>query len=939
MVELFDKKRKIEGDSAVKKAPKPSRIFSPFRVLGNVTDSTPFAIGTLGSTFYAVTSTGRTFQIYDLATLHLLFVSQSQTKSKITCFATHHHYVFAAYGNEIGVYRRGRLEKTLTCETTGVITHLCYFGEYLVAGSTEGDLLVFKKSEGSKYPSELYSVLKAVNASVDGDIVGIVHPPTYLNKIAVATTTSVLIVNVRLGKVLFKSPQHQFGEENISCIECAPALDIVAVGTSTGDIFIFNLRKGTILGDKITTSGSESSFKVTSISFRTDGEPHLVAGLNNGDLYFHDLDKNSRVHILRNAHKESFGGVAKAQFLNGQPIVLTNGGDNHLKEFVFDPSLTSTNSSIITPPRHLRSRGGHSAPPVAITFPEEDRTHFILSASRDRSFWSFSLRKDAQAQEFSQRMHKSKDGKRQAGVIASLKEKFPEIIAVFSSEARTGDWENIITAHKDEPFARTWDSSTKRVGRNVLNTVDQGFCKAVCISQCGNFGLVGSSFGGIGVYNLQSGLLRKKYILHKQAVTGLAIDGMNRKMVSCGLDGIVGFYDFGKSKYLGKLQLDTPITSMVYHKQSDLIACTLDDLSIVVIDVTTQKVVRVLIGHSNRISGLDFSPDGRWIVSVGLDSTLRTWDLPTGGCIDGVVLPVVATSVKFSPLGDLIATTHVSGNGISLWTNRAQFKPVSTRHIEEEEFSTILLPNAAGDGGSTILDGALDEEQDKDEYALGKYDSKSQINESLITLSLGPRTKFTTLIHLDAIKQNNKPKEAIKKPEKAPFFLSLSGEAVGDRASVAEGLQHKEVQGSAKEDSRLLSLSEANGHSFESEFTKSLRSSAERNDYASFLEYLVKLSPATLDLEIRSLNSQPPYQEMTNFIRALIIGLKGNTNFELIETIFSLYFKVHGDIVHQTEESSDLRITLNEYTQVSQEMNEKMDEAVKYCSSVINFIL
>ncbi|KAG5417231.1 UTP21 [Candida metapsilosis] len=934
MVELLDKRRRVEG-TGPQKAPKPSRIFSPFRVLGNVTDSTPFAIGTLGSTFYAVTSTGRTFQIYDLATLHLLFVSQKQTKSKITCFATHHHYVFAAYGNEIGIFRRGRLEETLTCETTGVLTHLCYFGEYLVAGSTEGDLFVFKKSQGSKYPTELYSVIKAVNTSVDGTIVGIVHPPTYLNKIAVATSTSVLIVNVRSGKVLFRLPQHQFGDEVLSCIECAPALDIAAVGTTTGNVFIFNMRKGTILGDKIVTSGSESSSKVTSISFRTDGQSHLVASLNNGDLYFHDLEKNSRVHILRNAHKESFGGVAKAQFLNGQPIVLTNGGDNHLKEFVFDPSLTTTNSSIITPPRHLRSRGGHSAPPVAIAFPEEDKTHFLLSASRDRSFWSFSLRKDAQAQEFSQRLHKSKDGKRQAGVVGSLKEKFPEIIAVSSSEARTGDWENIITAHKDEPFARTWDSSTKRVGRNVLNTVDQGLCKSVCISQCGNFGLVGSSLGGIGVYNLQSGLLRKKYMLHKQAVTGLAIDGMNRKMVSTGLDGVVGFYDFGKSKYLGKLQLDAPITTMVYHKQSDLIACTLDDLSIVVIDVSTQKVVRVLIGHSNRISGLDFSPDGRWIVSVGLDSTLRTWDLPTGGCIDGVILPVVATSVKFSPIGDLIATTHVSGNGISLWTNRAQFKPVSTRHIEEDEFSTILLPNAAGDGGSTVLDGALDEEQDQDEYALGKYETKNQIDDSLITLSQGPRTKFSTLLHLDTIKQNNKPKAAVKKPEKAPFFLSLSGEAVGDRASVAEGVKHKDAHESTEENSRLLSLKEENGHAFESEFTKTLRSSAEAKDYDAFLSYLVGLPPATLDLEIRSLNAQPPYEEMTNFITALIVGLKSNSNFELIETIFSLYLKVHGDVVHQNDESSELRAAIAEYSQKSQEMSEKMDEAFKYCSNIL----
>ena len=90
-----------------------------------------------------------------------------------------------------------------------------------------------------------------------------------------------------------------------------------------------------------------------------------------------------------------------------------------------------------------------------------------------------------------------------------MREKFPEIISISSSYAREGDWENIITAHKDETFARTWDSRNKRVGRHLLNTIDGGIVKSVCVSQCGNFGLVGSSLGGIGSYNLQSGLLRK----------------------------------------------------------------------------------------------------------------------------------------------------------------------------------------------------------------------------------------------------------------------------------------------------------------------------------------------------------------------------------------------------------------------------------------------
>ncbi|EMG50921.1 UTP21 U3 small nucleolar RNA-associated protein 21 [Candida maltosa Xu316] len=934
---IIQKKRKTDDVSSVK-PPRPSKIFSPFRVLGNVTDSTPFAIGTLGSTFYAVTSVGRSFQIYDLATLHLLFVSQTQTPSKITCLTAHHHYVYAGYGNQIGIYKRGRLEHTLTCETNGNINQLLVFGEYFIATCSKGDIFVFKKTEGKKYATELYTTIRVVNSDIEGEIVGLLHPPTYLNKIVVATSNSIFIINVRSGKLLYKSKDQQFDGEFISAIEAAPVLDVIAVGTSSGNVFLYNLKKGKILGSKIITSGAESSSKVTSISFRTDGAPHLVASLNNGDLYFYDLNKRARVHVLRNAHKETHGGVANAKFLNGQPIVLTNGGDNHLKEFVFDPNLTTSNSSIVPPPRHLRSRGGHSAPPVAIEFPQEDKTHFLLSASRDKTFWTFSLRKDAQAQEMSQRLQKSKDGKRQAGQVSSMKEKFPEIVSIASSYAREGEWDNIITAHKDEPFARTWDSRNKRVGKHILKTIDDGMVKAVCISQCGNFGLVGSSSGGIGSYNLQSGLLRKKYVLHKNSVTGLAIDGMNRKMVSCGLDGVVGFYDFGKSRYLGKLQLDAPITSMIYHRSSDLIACALDDLSIVVIDVTTQKIVRVLYGHTNRISGMDFSPDGRWIVSVGLDSTLRTWDLPTGGCIDGVILPVVATSVKFSPLGDVLATTHVSGNGVSLWTNRAQFRPVSTRHVEEDEFATMLLPNASGDGGSTMLDGALEDDQAEGDFTINEiYDSVEQISEDLITLSSGPRTKFNTLLHLDTIKQSSKPKEAPKKPENAPFFLQLTGQAVGDRASVAEG-KVVEQETTVEDNASKLRKLDNQVRSFESEFTKLLREAGEQDDFTEFLTYLLGLSPSVLDLEIRSINSFPPLTEMINFIKALNVGLRSNLNFEILETLYTMFFKIHGDIIHQYENEQELHDVLEEYNQLNKETNEKLDSLVKYCSSIVNFI-
>lgn len=934
MVQPIEKKRKLiaqdhnlETDVA---GPRSSRIFSPFRVLGNVSNEIPFAIGTLGSTFYVVTSVGRSFQIYDVATLHLLFVSQNQTLSKITCLAAHHQYVFAGYSNKIDVFKRGRLEHSLITPSEHNISHFIIFGDFLVACNTENEIFTFKKTNGSKYPNEIHSSIYTITKNFQGDVIGIIHPPTYLNKVVVATSENIFILNVNTGKFLYQTPTNPFGED-ISAIEHSTALDIIAIGTIKGGIFLYNIKTTKVLGSRIMANNDASGTKVVSLSFRTDGSPHLVAGLSNGDLFFYELQKKTRIHVVKNSHKESYGGISNVKFLNGQSILITNGGDNSLKEYVFDPSLSTTNAEVISPPRILRSRGGHSAPPLQIEFPQEDKSHFILSASSDRSFWCFSLRKDAQSQEMSQRPRKH--AKRQPGQVQSMRDKLLEIIAIASNQVREGDWENIITAHKAETFARTWESRTKRIGRFLLNTVDGGIVKSVAISHCGNFGLVGSSKGGIGSYNLQSGLLRKKYMLHQKDISGIAIDGGNQKMVSVGLDGLVGFYNFAKLTYLGKLDLQSPITKMIYHKGSDLIACCLDDLSIVVIDVVTQKIVRVFYGHTNRITAMDFSPDGRWIVSVALDGTLRTWDIPSGGCIDGVNLPTVATCVKFSPIGDFLATTHVVGNGIFLWTNRAQFKPISLRHIEASEFGDISMPNSTGAGGANLIDGALDHTEkslydDDDELRkkLGVANDKK-----IVTLSSGSLSKFRTLLHLDIIKQRNKPKEMPKTPKQAPFFLSLSGHEVGDRAIEAEtGIKENAMEIDDNTNLKLLNY-KPNGDQFESQFTKLLRNSESKR----FLEYVVTLSPAALDLEIRSLNTTPESNEIVQFITALVQGFNDKDNFEIYQALYSMFLNIHSDAIYNEDNNTKLTQYLQELLQIAQD---DLEDTVRYNSGLIDII-
>ena len=311
---------------------------------------------------------------------------------------SHFHYVYATWDHSIGIYKRAKLVHTLTIdqsekdEAEGPINDIVLFGEYL-ATSTDSNVYVFKADSKNPTNTEIYTKISI--PKVLGGIKQLVHLPTYVNKLLVVTNSNLVLYNIRSGKLIFTSDEFA---SQIAVVESSPVLDVVAVATQNGDVHIYDLRKGKAL---FTLSVDE---RITTMSFRTDGTPHLGLGTASGDLFFYDLNSRRRMYSVRGAHNETAGGVFRLHYLQGQPIVVSNGGDNLIQELVFDPTVTTSNKSsvISSPPRLLRSRGGHSLPPTCIAFTDED-AHFILSASHDRSLWSYSLRKDSQSHEFSQK--------------------------------------------------------------------------------------------------------------------------------------------------------------------------------------------------------------------------------------------------------------------------------------------------------------------------------------------------------------------------------------------------------------------------------------------------------------------------------------------------------------------------------------------------------
>ncbi|KAK5089782.1 rRNA-processing protein utp21, partial [Cryomyces antarcticus] len=239
--------------------------------------------------------------------------------------------------------------------------------------------------------------------------------PTYLNKIfAGREDGSVEIWNVSSGKLIYTVLPAASDYGSVTALQPTPALSLLAIAYENGPLVIQDIR-----ADKqVIRLGSTASRSAptTSISFRTDGlgagDDGRKAGVmatscaENGDVTFWDLNGGGRkMGVLRGAHNPpSFsheglsvsGGISKTEFLPGQAVLLTSGRDNSLKSWIFDETPFSP------VPRILHSRSGHAASVSALEFLPTDADgadaggKWLLSASRDRSLWGWSLRRDGQ---------------------------------------------------------------------------------------------------------------------------------------------------------------------------------------------------------------------------------------------------------------------------------------------------------------------------------------------------------------------------------------------------------------------------------------------------------------------------------------------------------------------------------------------------------------
>ena len=129
----------------------------------------------------------------------------------------------------------------------------------------------------------------------------------------------------------------------------------------------------------------------------------------------------------------------------------------------------------------------------------------------------------------------------------------------------------------------------------------------------------------------------------------------------------------------------------------------------------------------------------------------------------------------------------------------------------------------SGEGGQGVISGAFEDEAE-DAAESAPVLSLDQLSSDMMTLSLVPKSRWQTLLLLDQIKQRNKPTEAPKVPEKAPFFLPSLEKPLPVTAVVAG---EEKASDSIAERSRIMKMDRL---ASEGAFTVALRSGGDSGD-------------------------------------------------------------------------------------------------------------
>mmetsp|Transcript_65631 Transcript_65631/g.182564 ORF Transcript_65631/g.182564 Transcript_65631/m.182564 type:complete len:1032 (-) Transcript_65631:123-3218(-) len=942
-----------------------SALFRPVRAIGAVSDGIPFAPASLGTADFLTVGVGRGFQVFDCSNLRLVYLSP-RLNDRVQALLCVGQVTLTSLKEDIVAWHKltelGRFKGH-----TGTPTVMCPVGTgYLVSGAG-AEVLVWQLSDigleaNSVTPGKscvLAPLGKLATEDTVGDCTAICHPPTYLHKVIVGGSSGGLSLwNVRTRECVHTFKSHKAGDTKgdcaITCLREAPhVLDLVAIGFASGRLAVVNTRE-----DRCLFEFNQDQGRITSLAFRTgrDAPAHLVSGAPNGAFVIWDLDKRRAHHVVDEAHH---GPVTSLHFLPGQPLLLTGGRDNTVREWIFD-----TADGL---PRLLRFRCGCPGPARRMFFyrKSDDRQLIVGGGSEGAGFVArVSCTQLHQNATFSQNNLKKIPSSVKFGQLVHSK-RLPPIVDLDFCEPRHFDWPAVVTAHEGMDSAFVWSAQHMALAPAILRppaTSDQAPVSAVAISKCGNYVVIGLENGALHRFNLQSQLHRGTIPKAEERESGAGdANGSNAKgarveppprahlgricgieITSSGLvvsaashpnDCALGIWKLMTHAALERIPLSSRgrggdragSSPLVMRAHGALVAVSLDDGLLLVVDLHGRSVVRSFPCGLPAID-IAFSAEARWLAVALRGGGLRIFDLPAARCVDSFAFARPALSICFSPSTAYLLTSHAKGNAIQMWANKFLFDPSLSAPLLQPELKAPIMVDEPGDPGDQAESDEDVEVDERKKAPAGEADEADAVNvvplgKELLTLSDVPPAKWLAILHLDVVKERNKPTALPKPLPNAPFFLPTAHEGVTSRFAIDEpkhaGAEDADQQPQKQERPSLeeatleglVAPSERGSRIFKAANSPvtggtSFQALLRGGDFDGALAFLKKQMPSGVHIAIEELGplSGGDLGELTACLEFFLHHHQKAHYADELQAYLSLFLQAHGEELAQAEE-------------------------------------
>lgn len=226
-----------------------------------------------------------------------------------------------------------------------------------------------------------------------------------------------------------------------------------------------------------------------------------------------------------------------------------------------------------------------------------------------------------------------------------------------------------------------------------------------------------------------------------------------------------------------------------------------------------------------------------------------------------------------------------------MWANKYLFDPsVSAPLLQASPTEAVLM-----DKPPVIQQmGASDSEEELPSVEKSEVESKGDpLAEGVMTLSSLPATQWQGILHLEEIKERNKPTEAPKKPEIAPFFLPTMHTSPQEAVFVAP------------EESKVLTTDET--HKLR-DMNSPLQQLLAKGDHDETLSFLLKQTASGVHLVISDIGplAGGSLSELSQMMEFFEFHIEKCHHADLIQTYLSLFIQTHGDMF-SGEEGSELQ--------------------------------